>query len=576
MPSSKNWNIIEDMSIQNKLRTKFALVIILSFFSILVAYPETVKLVPGFYAFLNKSKVNLGLDLQGGYRLEYEVDDSAVDNNQKEDALQAAQDVLERKVNATGTSEALIQSVPGNPPRIIVEYPGATSADELKSKIKETPYLEFKEEKNEEEQKGEIEKYNGMFTESNAESRKKAEENMQKVKDGADFEALAKEVSEDPSTKDRGGDMDFVKKGTLPNQLDNVIFRDTFKSGEVFPELVESDYGWHIIKKIEERGEGEEMEAHVQHILFSKQSAQMYRDYWIYKETGLSGKNLKDTAVVFTDQGLSEPQVSLKFDDEGTKLFAEITKRNIGKKVAIYLDGEIISAPTVQTEITNGEAVITGNFSTDEAKELKRRLNEGALPVPIKLVSQQSVGATLGKVSLEQSLKAGVAGLIIVSIFMILNYRFFGFIATIALIIYSAMMISIFKLSGTLSDWPITLTLSGIAGFILSIGMAVDANVLIFERIKEEIYGGRGLESAINEGFRRAWPSIRDGNYSTILTSLILIWMGTGFIKGFAVILVLGVILSMFTAIVIVRVILQFIMGQWLEKRLWLVISKKK
>jgi len=563
------------MSIQNKLRIKFALVIILTVGSILVAYPKTVKSIPFLYDALSKPQIKLGLDLQGGYRLEYEVDDSTVSDEQKEDALQAAQDVLERKVNASGTSEALIQAVPGNPPRIIVEYPGATSADELKSKIKETPFLEFKEEKNEEEQKIDIDKYNEMFASSNEESKKKAQENLQKAKEGGDFEALARELSEDPSSKDRGGDLDFVKKGSLPTQLDNVIFRDTLKSGEVYPELVESDFGWHIIKKIEERGEGEEREVRVSHILFSKQTAQTYRDYWIYKETGLSGKNLKDTTVVFTDQGLSEPQVSLKFDDEGTKLFAEITKRNIGKKVAIYLDGEIVSAPTVQTEISNGEDVITGNFTTDEAKELKRRLNEGALPVPIKLVSQQSIGASLGKVSLEQSLKAGIAGLIIVGIFMILYYRFLGVVATIALFVYAAMMMTIFKLSGTLSDWPITLSLSGIAGFILSVGMAVDANILIFERIKEELYAGRGLESAINEGFRRAWPSIRDGNYSTILTSMILIWMGTGFIKGFAVILVLGVLLSMFTAIVIVKIILQFIVGDWLAKRLWLIIGKK-
>lgn len=563
------------MSIQNKLRIKFALVVFLTIASILIAYPKTVQKIPWLYDVLSKPQIALGLDLQGGYRLEYEVDDSTVSDDQKEDALQAAQDVLERKVNATGTSEALIQTVPGNPPRIIVEYPGAESADELKEKIKETPFLEFKEEKNEEEQKVEIEKYNSMFVSSNEESKKKGEENLQKIKDGSDFTELAKEVSDDPSTKERGGDMDFIKKGSSIAQFDDILFNRDLKVGEFYPELVESEYGWHIIKKIEERGEGEEKEVHVQHILFAKQTAQMYREYWIYKETGLSGKNLKDTQVVFTDQGLAEPQVSLKFDEEGAKLFAEITKRNIGKSVAIYLDGEVVSAPTVQSEISNGEAVITGNFTVDEAKELKRRLNEGALPVPIKLVSQQSVGASLGKTSLEKSLKAGIAGLAIVGVFMILYYRFLGFVATIALFIYSAMMISIFKLSGTLSDWPITLSLSGIAGFILSIGMAVDANILIFERIKEELKLGRGLESATEEGFKRAWPSIRDGNYSTILTSVILIWLGTGFIKGFAVILVIGVLFSMFTAIVIVKIILQFITGEWLKKRLWLIAKLK-
>jgi len=563
------------MSIQNKLRIKFASVVLLAVVSVIIAYPKTVKFIPSVFDFVNKAKINLGLDLQGGYRLEYEVDTSKIEDDKKEDAVQAAQDVLERKVNATGTSEALIQAIAGEPPRVIVEYPGAKSAEDLKNLIKETPFLEFKEERNKEEQKTDIETYNSMFSATNEESKKKAQENLQKIKEGGDFTALAKEFSEDPSSKDKGGDLDFIKKGDLIPQFDEILFNNGLKDGEIYPELVESEYGWHIIKKIEERGEGDAKEIHLQHILFGKKTAEMYREYWIYKETSLTGKNLKETAVVFTDQGLSEPQVQLKFDDEGAKLFAEITKRNIGKNVAIYLDGEVISAPVVQTEITNGEAVITGNFTTDEATELKRRLNEGALPVPIKLVSQQSIGASLGKLSLEQSLKAGVAGLILVSVFMILYYRFFGVIATIALIIYSAMMISIFKLSGTISDWPITLTLSGIAGFILSIGMAVDANVLIFERIKEELYGGRGLEGAINEGFRRAWPSIRDGNYSTIITSVILIWLGSGFIKGFAVILVIGILLSMFTAIILVKIMMQFVTGDWLANRLWLIIKKK-
>lgn len=564
------------MSIQNKIRLKFAFVIILVLVAVATAYPRTVKFIPPVFSFVDKAKINLGLDLQGGYRLEYEVDTSVVDSDKKEDAVQAAQDVLERKVNATGTSEALIQTVAGNPSRIIIEYPGAKSAEDLKSLIKETPYLIFKEEKNDEEQKTEKQKFEEMLSPNNQKSKQSATEALQKVKDGGNFDELAKEFNQDPGSKDVNGVLDFVKKGDLVPQFDEVLFNVNLKNGEFYPELVETDFGWHIIKKLEEKGESDTKEIKAQHILFTKQSADMYKQFWIYKDTELTGKNLKDTAVIFTDQGLSEPQVQLKFDYEGSRLFAEITKRNMGKPVAIYLDNEVISAPTVQAEIANGEAVITGNFTVDEAKELKRRLNEGALPVPIKLVSQQSVGATLGQSSLEKSLKAGIAGLIIVGIFMILYYRFLGLIATFALFIYSAMMITIFKLSGIVSDWPITLTLSGIAGFILSIGMAVDANVLIFERIKEELRSGRSLEGAVNEGFKRAWSSIRDGNYSTIITSMILIWMGTGFVKGFAIILTIGVILSMFTAIVLVKVILQFVIGNWISKRIWLVARVKK
>jgi preprotein translocase subunit SecD len=257
------------MSVQNKLRIKFSLVVLLALFAIIVAYPKTVKSIPPFYDFVNKAQINLGLDLQGGYRLEYEVDTAKVDESQREDALQAAQDVLERKVNATGTSEAFLQTVAGDPPRIIVEYPGAKNAQDLKDLIKETPYLEFKEEKNEEEQQAEIEKFTELLAPSNEENKKKAQETLDKIKSGEDFDTLAEEFNQDPGTKDTKGDLGFIKKGVLV-PFDAVLFDGNLKDGEVYPELVETDFGWHIIKKIEERGEGEDREIHVQHILFGK------------------------------------------------------------------------------------------------------------------------------------------------------------------------------------------------------------------------------------------------------------------------------------------------------------------
>jgi preprotein translocase subunit SecD len=235
------------------------------------------------------------------------------------------------------------------------------------------------------------------------------------------------------------------------------------------------------------------------------------------------------------------PQVSLQFDDEGTQLFADLTKRNLNKRIAILIDGTIVTAPTVQSEILNGEAVITGNYTTSEANALVKRLNEGALPVPISLESQQSIDASLGAEALRQSLFAGLMGLIAVAVFMIFYYRFLGFVSVVALVLYSAMLLAIFKLSAY-TPFNITLSLSGIAGFVLSIGMAVDANVLIFERTREELAYGKNIFKAIDEGFRRAWPSIRDGNYSTLITTFILIGMGTGFVKGFALILTIGVL----------------------------------
>ncbi len=564
------------MNLKNKFRWQFIAVVFLALAVGLISYPQVIKSYPPAFNLLDKLKVNLGLDLQGGIRLEYKVDTTTVAEDKQDDALQAAQDVIERRVNAYGVGEPLVQSAfSGGEHRIIVEIPGAKDTEEVKKMIGETPFLEFKEEKSEEEMAEEIKKMEDILTPLNEKNKKEAEDILNQIKNGGDFAELAKKHSQDPGSRDKGGDLDFVKKGTFVSEFDDVLFNKNLTDGETYSELVETQFGWHIIKKIAERGEGEEeeKEMHSAHILLSKRTATLPPEAR-YKSTGLSGAHLETADVVFQSQGLAEPQVSLKFDSEGSKLFADITKRNIGKTVAIYLDNEIVSAPTVQSEISNGEAVITGNFKIDEAKKLKARLNEGALPVPIILVGQKSVEASLGKISLQKSLKAGAVGLLLVAIFMIGYYRFFGVIATFALLIYGGMMVSIVKLSGSISDWPITLTLSGIAGFILSIGMAVDANILIFERIKEELREGRSLENAINEGFRRAWPSIRDGNYSTIITSLVLIWLGSGFIKGFAIILLIGVLLSMFTAIVLVKIILQFIVGKWLEKRTGLLIKK--
>jgi protein-export membrane protein SecD len=246
-------------------------------------------------------------------------------------------------------------------------------------------------------------------------------------------------------------------------------------------------------------------------------------------------------------------------------MFADITGRNINKPVAIFLDGIIISQPNVNEKITGGRAVINGSFSISEAKTLAQRLNAGALPVPINLISQQTVGASLGQVSLMTSLKAGLAGLLLVALFMIFYYRLPGLAAVLSLGIYGLAVLAIFKLPF------FTLSLSGLAGFILSIGMAVDANVLIFERLKEEIKEGRPLSVAVENSFERAWPSIRDGNVSTIITSLILLWFSTSIVKGFALTLLIGILVSMLSAIYVTRNFLRIISGEWLEKRTWLL-----
>ncbi len=265
-----------------------------------------------------------------------------------------------------------------------------------------------------------------------------------------------------------------------------------------------------------------------------------------FSPTGLNGKHLKRAQVVFDPQTY-QPQVSLQLTDEGGKLFAEITRRNIGKTVAIYLDGYPISIPVVQTEITSGDAVITGRFTPQEAKLLATRLNSGALPVPIKLVSQQTIGASLGKESLNDSLRAGLWGLVLVAVFMIVFYRLPGVTSILALGVYSLLTLAIYKFL------PVTLTLAGTAGFILSLGMALDANVLIFARMKEELAAGRMLGSALTEGFRRSWPSIRDSHVTALISAFVLYVFTTSIVRGFALTLGIGVVISLLTSIVVTR-----------------------
>ncbi|RJQ27788.1 protein translocase subunit SecD [Candidatus Parcubacteria bacterium] len=263
-------------------------------------------------------------------------------------------------------------------------------------------------------------------------------------------------------------------------------------------------------------------------------------------KTKLTGKDLKSAKVVF-DQNTGQPQVQLNFSPEGGKLFADITKRNVGKPLVIVLDNQLIEAPNVIEPILNGDAVINGSFTTQTAKNLAIQLNAGALPAPLEVIAQNTVGPSLGIESLKKSLFAGFLGLLSIIIFMVYLYRKEGIIASLALFVYTIIVLFIFKFI------PITLTLAGIAGFILSIGMAVDANVLIFERMKEEFRAGKPKDIALRIGFLRAWTSIRDSNVSSLITCFILFYFGTGIVRGFALTLAIGILVSMFSAIIVTR-----------------------
>lgn len=270
----------------------------------------------------------------------------------------------------------------------------------------------------------------------------------------------------------------------------------------------------------------------------------------LFQTTGLTGRLLERANLEF-DPTSNMPVVSLLFTEEGKDLFAKITKENIGNILAIFLDNQPLSLPVIQQEIRDGRAQISGNFTADEARKLVRELNYGALPVPIELLSTQTIGASLGQDALHGGVRAGIWSFIVISIFLVIWYRLPGLLAVIALAVYTAIMLALFKLVG------VTLTAAGIAAFILSIGMAVDANILIFERMKEEFARGKTIDEATHEGFSRAWLSIRDSNFSSIITGVILYYFGsTSVIKGFALVFILGVLVSMFTAITMSRTLL--------------------
>ena len=384
----------------------------------------------------------LGLDLSGGTQLVYGVDTSKLEKTQINDALGALQAIIEKRVNAFGVGEPIVQTQQGGTlgagdHRLIVELPGVTDVNKAIAAIGKTPLLEFKLVKPD---------YNGKITDDNG----------------------------------------------------NPV-------------------------------------------------AEAYHD------TGLTGAYLTGAQLQFGNgsSGVSqEAVVVVNFNSQGAKLFADITSANVGRQLAIFLDGQVISVPVIQEKITDGTAVVSGNFTPQGAKELASNLNLGALPVPIKLISTETIGATLGDQALHAGVYAGLAGFLALALFMILWYRLPGIISVVALVMYIVIMLALFKLI------PVVLTAAGIAAFILSVGLAVDANILIAERMKEELNKGSNTDEAIREGFSRAWLAIRDSNVAHIIASIILFWLGTSIIKGFALVFGCVVFVSLLSAITISRTFL--------------------
>lgn len=429
------------------MQPKFSLwlIIVLFVIALVVDLPKLPSL-----RFLGKSytlnfPLKLGLDLQGGTELILETQMDQIEPDSRDNALESAKSVLERRVNLYGVSEAVVQtSKSGDQRRILIELPGVKDASAAANLVGKTAQLDFR------------------------------------------------ELVGSPSAQ-------------------------------------------------------------------ATDSAQLLSQF---KATNLTGADLKKAQVTFGSSkgGRAGPEVSIEFTDAGAKKFDEITKRNINKPLGMFLDGIPISwpPPVVQQEIIGGNAVISGQFTTDEAKNLAIQLNAGALPVPIKPISQHFIGPTLGSESIQKSLFAGIIGLTVVAIYMIAYYGFLGLVADFGLIIYTILVLAVFK-TGFFILPPVTLTLAGIAGFILSIGMAVDANILIFERMKEEIRWGKSKVMALDLGFKRAWVSIWASNVSSLLTAAILYTLGTSIVRGFAITLVIGVLVSMFTSYVVTRTFLRMI-----------------
>lgn len=284
-----------------------------------------------------------------------------------------------------------------------------------------------------------------------------------------------------------------------------------------------------------------------------------------YVMTELTGRNLEGASVIF-DPVTNKPSISLHFDKEGALLFESITERNIDRPLATFLDGELLQEAIVSEKISGGVAQIVGSFTLEEARAIAKSLQAGALPVPIELISQQSIGPSLGEESLNLSINAALWGFLGVSLFVIFIYRLPGVISVISLLLYGLILLALFK------TIPVTLTLSGIAGFILSLGMAIDANILIFSRMREEIRKGSSFKESVDEGFSRAWPSIRDGNFTTLIVAVVFFFIATSFVRGFAVTLILGILVSIFSAMVVTRYLLSLFTESKLSKikKLWI------
>ncbi len=624
---------------------------------------------------LSENAYRLGLDLQGGTHLVYEADMKDIPEKDRTNALSGVRDVIERRVNAFGVSEPLVQTTStGGTYRVIVELAGVLNVSDAISQIGETPVLAFKEQGSQTDTKPTADDQKKL-TDAQAADRVAAAAVLKRAVSGEDFGKLITDVSTDSTKATAKGVVEKITADSVQYpEIAKAISQNNVKAGQVYWKTVEDAREINIVK-VTAVATADEM--HLSHILVCfqgktgcskttsaidastqinklkaeatpknfaelakanstdpsaatnsgdlgwagpgsyvpafetaatalkvgeisnsvetdfgyhliyKQAQKTVPSYTIqritmkltvmsdivppaspWKNTTLSGKDLQSAAVEF-DPKTGNPFVGITFNTEGGDLFGKLTAANVGKPIAIFLDGSAISTPVVQAAIYGGRAVITGNFTLDEAKTLAQRLNAGALPVPVTLLSQQTVGPTLGSVSLQKSIFAALVGLLLVTLYMILMYRLPGIISIVALFLFISLNMASYRIFG------VTITLAGIAGLVLSLGIAVDANVLIIERLKEEYESGRDLISSADVAEKRAWAAIRDGHFTTLISAFVLYFFSSSFIRGFALTLAIGVVLSLFTAVYVARMYLHTVFAwKWTQNPVLFGVKK--
>jgi len=537
-----------------KLRGLIILVVIL-----VTAYFVAPLVIPNLPDFWTSKRLKLGLDLQGGSQILLEVDYFKLElsNEEREDAVKTALEIIRNRIDQFGVSEPSIQRVGEN--RIIIQLPGLKDPGRAKELIGKTALLEFKLLANSDQTIETFEKLDTYL-----------QENIDKYDYLQKIELVETDLVDDILETE---DLDImeseeaaVAEDTAKTEIDEIIeLEDGEENQNVFTSLtthedmpgIISQENIAVFKKLlKDEDFRKNVPAGIQVAIGKENKNDIYAPrplYLLLERTELSGKYL-DQATVKIGQGYDpktsgKPYISLKFNKAGAKKFETVTGQNIKKRLAIVLDDVVHSAPVIEDKIRGGEAQITGTFTLEEAQDLVIVLNAGNLPAPVNIIEERTVGPTLGSDSIKAGIMAALIGMAIVVLFMMIYYGLSGFFANIALAVNIAFIIAIMTmLEGTL-------TMPGIAGMILTIGMAVDANVLIFERIREELRSGKTVRSAIDAGFNRAIITILDANITTLITALVLYQFGTGPIKGFAVTLSIGIVGSMFAAIILVKAI---------------------